>query len=731
MSARIYAPSQAWLPPADTVGGSDLRRDVSLRSVLGVLRRRKLAFLLPFAVLVLGAAAVAWILPDVYRAKAVIGLVQGPDAEYQDLHVPPEVSIERQMNRVTDMVHRRSLLEKVGAELKLFAHPEGKATEGELAALRSRIGVHVESLRSLALEYEDNSPDRARDVTARLAELLVATNQAEREGRSRQSVGFVQEQIALLEKRIEERELEIERYKSGAAGALPEQVPALLEQLRSSETMLQETAGMVAELESRRAALRAELRTLGQQGSAKDPASARADALRLELAQLRRRYTDRHPEIVRVQAELDELQNAIAERRADSVTAGELSPARLRHLQLTGELQEIDARLARSAATRNALRGRTGSLESRLAEAPKHEMALATLMRAYEAEKNQYQKLLDKLNEAQLSQRLESSMNGALEIAEAPRVPTAPFAPQRGRIVLLGLLAGLGVGFAAAFVREQLDTSFQTVEDLEVPTSQSVLAAIPSLPAPARHASPGLRQLPAREVTLLEDPFGPASEQYRILATKLLARAGTPPRGALLITSSSAGEGKTTAAVNVSLALSKMLAGESVLLVDADLGRPAVHRAFDIQIGPGLSELLADPDLDPNQFIRAQHGLYVLPAGEYSPETRASLSSPLGQRVLTRLRKRFAYVVFDAPPILAVAEGLILQQLVDSVLLVVRARMTPRELVRRSLASLDPVRLAGIVMTDVQGQHDAYNYPYFNVGSRSSALTASGSPRPW
>jgi capsular exopolysaccharide synthesis family protein len=403
----------------------------------------------------------------------------------------------------------------------------------------------------------------------------------------------------------------------------------------------------------------------------------------------------------------------------------------LPHLQLTGELQEIDARLARSAATRNSLQGRTGSLESRLAEAPKHEMALATLMRAYEAEKNQYQKLLDKLNEAQLTQRLESSMNGALEIAEVPRVPTAPFAPQRGRIVLLGLLAGLGVGFAAAFVREQLDTSYQTVEDLEVPTSQSVLAAIPSLPPPPRHSSAHQRRLPEREVTLLEDPFGPASEQYRILATKLLARAGTPPHGALLITSSSAGEGKTTAAVNVSLALSKMLAGESVLLVDADLGRPAVHRAFDIQIGPGLSELLADPDLDPNQFIRAQHGLYVLPAGEYSPETRATLSSPLGQRVLTRLRKRFAYVVFDAPPILAVAEGLILQQLVDSVLLVVRARMTPRELVRRSLASLDPVRLAGIVMTDVQGPHDAYNYPYFNVGSKGSALTASGSPRPW
>jgi succinoglycan biosynthesis transport protein ExoP len=729
VTARIYAANQAWLPPGESAAAGDLRREVSIRSVFGVLRRRKLAFLIPALLLTAGAIAFALLLPDLYRAEAVVGLVPGPDAEMQELHVPPEVDIERQMKRVTEIVHRRALLERVGGELGLFANAEGKATEAELRGMRALVRVNVEGPKTLSLTYEDGDPERARDVTARLAELLLATSQAERQGRSQQTVGFIQQQIAALEKELEQRERDIERYRSGAAGALPEQVPALVEQLRGSETMLQETAGLVAELESRRTAVQRQLKELDTQGLAKDPARAKVDKLSLELAQLRRRYTERHPEVARVQAELEEAESAIAERRAEPLAGGEVSPARLRHLQLEGELQEIDARLARSVATSRSLHSRTGGLQSRLAEAPKHELALSTMLRAYETEKKEYQSLLEKLHEAQLTQRLETATHGAFTIVETPRVPTAPFAPHRARIALLGLLGGIGLGFAAAFVREQLDTSYQSVEDLELPTSQSVLAAIPALEAAQRPEQRGLRRLPAPEVTLLDDPFGAAAEQYRILATKLLARCGTPARGALLITSSSAHEGKTTAAVNVSLALSKMLVGEGVLLVDADLGRPSVHRVFDIAPSPGLSDLLANPDADPGQFVRCLHGLYVLPAGEFSPLTRGSLSSPLGQRVLTRLRKRFSYVVFDAPPILAVAEGLILQQVVDSVLLVVRARVTPRELVRRSLASLDPQRLAGIVMTDVDGEHESYNYSYFNIGSEP--LAGSGNAKRW
>jgi capsular exopolysaccharide synthesis family protein len=359
-------------------------------------------------------------------------------------------------------------------------------------------------------------------------------------------------------------------------------------------------------------------------------------------------------------------------------------------------------------------------------------MAVAALTREYEAEKSQYQRLLAEISDARMEERLEAATQGVFRVVEAPRVPLEPFAPHRLRIALLGLLAGLGVGIAAAFLSEQGDTSFANVEDLDLPSSLPVLAAIPRLAAKnaVRSDLPGLV---SRGVSLLEDPFGPASEQYRILAAKLVSRnanGSSNRHGSLLVTSAGAGEGKTTTAVNVALALAKMMRDESVLLVDADLGRPAVHRLLDLSPAPGLAELLAQPDADPAGFVRNLRGLSVMTAGEYSPETRASLGSPLAQHVLRRLRQRFAYVIVDAPPILAVAEGFILQQVVESVLLVVRARVTPRELVRRSLASLDISRLIGVVMTDVEGIAEAYTYPYFDPSRRAAAARAEEAS-PW
>jgi Mrp family chromosome partitioning ATPase len=175
-----------------------------------------------------------------------------------------------------------------------------------------------------------------------------------------------------------------------------------------------------------------------------------------------------------------------------------------------------------------------------------------------------------------------------------------------------------------------------------------------------------------------------------------------------------------------------MMKDEAVLLVDADLGRPAVHRLLRLPRSNGLGRLLDNPDDDPGRYVRHHQGLYLLEAGEATARTRSALASPLAQRVFQRLRQRFAYIVVDAPPVLTVAEGLILQRMVDSILLVVRARVTPRELVRRAVESLDLSRLAGILLNDVGGGLQGYGYdpyPYFDRGDvfdRGDAATASG-----
>jgi polysaccharide chain length determinant protein (PEP-CTERM system associated) len=708
--------SRNWTSRAAAEVG-DARGGLSLRTVLGVLRRRRRTFLIP-ALLVAGlATAAAVMLPARYRAETLLAVEPAPTQGTLEA-VPPELEIERQMARITEILHRRPLLEQVAQEFALA--PGGRLAETELAELRERVRVRGEGPRSFSLGFEDSDPERATRISARLAGLLLESSHSEREQHTRESVGFIEEQIAQLKERIAGQERSIEAYKERWFSELPEQVESNLALLKGVQDHLRDTSATIAELEARRSALRQELGELEQRGFGKDPAQAKRAELDLKLAGLKRRYTDAHPEVRRTQAELEELDSAIAQGMADAVPAGELSPTRLRYLQLQTESREVEERLAGAIQKRGALAGETSSYRAQLGAAPGHELALAAMTREYQSNKEQYDALLEELHEARLAQRLEEASRGVFRVIEAPRVPTSPVAPHRLRIVLMGILAGLGLGIGAAFLAEQSDTSFRDVEDFELPMNLPVLVAIPAMP---RLRRPGT-VTPAR-VAMRDEPLGSVAEQYRILAAKLIGSDATPKPGSLLVTSPAAGEGKTTAAVNLGLALAWMQQREGVLLVDADLGRASVHKLLELPLRPGLADLLTDPEGELAKYVINHRGLYVLRAGAFSHEARAALASPTGRKVLERLRSTFSYLIIDAPPILAVAEGLFLQQVADSVLLVVRARATPRDMVRRAVDSLDPARLAGVVLTDVDVGAESYGYAYPYVREPKTA-TAGG-----
>ncbi len=185
------------------------------------------------------------------------------------------------------------------------------------------------------------------------------------------------------------------------------------------------------------------------------------------------------------------------------------------------------------------------------------------------------------------------------------------------------------------------------------------------------------------------------------------------------------GEGKTTTAINLALALAQRAEGR-VLLVDGDVARPSVHKYLGIPPGNGLSELLADPENDPRRYARWHRGLWLVEAGRELADGQAALASPAARRAFQHLRQRFDHVVVDSPPVLAIAESLILQELVDSTLLVVRARKTPREAVHRALASLDEARLAGLVLNGADAS-SAYAYAY--PRHRPSPVAVTGGPQ--
>lgn len=699
LAARTRLAAPAELTP-------ELHEGLSLHGVAGVLRRRRLHFAVPALLVAAGFAAVALLLPPRYRAEALLG-VATPAAAEPGTAAP---DLDARIDRVEEELSGRAVLVPVIRHFGLYE----RVDRAEIESMRERIRVQAEGPSTFSIAFEDTEPERAAAVVARLAEELIGGARAGQVAEARAEVARLEARVRPLEERLAEQAGEIQGYQERWTNELPEAETSVLGLLESSRERVHANAETIAQLEARQSAIEQELTEIGRHDVARDPAAARLETARRDLERLRGRYTDQHPEVLRAQAEVAELARA-AESATGAAALPEPSPLRLRQLELLGERQEVAQRLGSARAERGSLVAESTDYRHRAEAAPRHELALGVMAREHEAATERYQELADRLQEARVAEHLAATGDGGFAVVEKPRVPGEPFAPHRLRIAVMGLAVALGLGIGAAFLGEQMDTSIRDAGDLEAPMNLPVLASIPRL---GRGAVRRLERAPGRAagpaVALLDQPRSGAAEQYRILATKLISRSGEPQPAVLLVTSPTVGEGKTTTAVNLALALARMMRGESVLLVDADLGRPAAHRLLQLPLGNGLARLLASPDDDLGRYVRYHQGLYLLEAGEASQRTRSALASPLGQKVFARLRQRFDYIVVDAPPVLAVAEGLILQRMVDSILLVVRAGKTPRELVRQAVASLDSTRLAGVLLNDAPAGGPGYNARYYD-----------------
>jgi capsular exopolysaccharide synthesis family protein len=226
----------------------------------------------------------------------------------------------------------------------------------------------------------------------------------------------------------------------------------------------------------------------------------------------------------------------------------------------------------------------------------------------------------------------------------------------------------------------------------------------------------------------LTDPGSFAAEQYQGLRLTIERLGRDRTLQVIAVTSPAAGEGKTMTAINLAGALARGSDSARVLLIDADLRRPAVARQLSMsEGGGGLSEVVANPSttLDGVTQKLEAHNLSVLPAGTRSGAVHTILRSPRLDLVLAEARRKYDYIVLDTPPLLPVFDSALLANSVDGVLMVVAANQTPRKLLGEALNLLDPAKVLGIVFNkDVRpmfGYYDAYYKDYFPDPARATS----------
>jgi capsular exopolysaccharide synthesis family protein len=325
-------------------------------------------------------------------------------------------------------------------------------------------------------------------------------------------------------------------------------------------------------------------------------------------------------------------------------------------------------------------------------------------------------------------QTIESPQSGApapvkLTTTQPASVPTTPVAPRKSLNLALGLLVGLALGAGGALLREQLNTTVKTPDDIESLTGSVPLGLVPF--DPAAKAQP----------LVTADQSDSRAEAFRTLRTNLrFADVDHPPRS-IVVTSPMPGEGKSTSACNIALTLA--LAGSRVVLVEADLRKPRVGEYLGLDSGVGLTNVLAGQhSLDDVLVPWRRETLTVLPAGPVPPNPSELLGSQHMGSLLKVLNARFDYVIIDSPPLLPVTDGAVLATLTDGAILIARHGKSSRDDLEQATHALEAVsaKLLGTVLNCIPVRASGYSYGYgYGYGyadesSRQKARSASKRP---
>lgn len=328
-----------------------------------------------------------------------------------------------------------------------------------------------------------------------------------------------------------------------------------------------------------------------------------------------------------------------------------------------------------------------------------------------------YRYLLGQFQAAQLQQATVAPYINLLDSA----VPAYRIGTTMMQKVLLGVLVGLLLGLGGAFFLEYLDQTIKNAADVQRVVGVPVLGQIPYEAKLAQSAN-GKRH-PIVVMSAL-GPDDPAAEAYRALRTNVTFVGADKPLQFIAVTSPSPGEGKSTTATNLAVTLAQ--GGNRTILVDGDLRRPLIHRAFDLNQEPGLTDVLIGR-VSQREAIRPQvtPQLDILPAGSSPPNPSELLGSGAMHALVADLRRQYDYIVIDTPPTLPVTDAAVVATSADATILVLRSGDTEENAASRAIDMLRRVnaRVAGAVLNGVARRHDQY-YTYYSYRKERQPQTS-------
>jgi exopolysaccharide transport family protein len=708
-----------------------LEENIHLRDYLRVILKHRWTVITVFSVIVITVAIHAFTATPIYEASTRLVIEKEKvDASGTDYYQTQYKIIESRA------VAREVLRRLSSAEIEtLFPEPK----DGFTLNVKQTIHAWISSIRSLLKTEDDITRERASEVSeanervsafthkmkvspisnSRLVDVsfeaedpvvaakVVNTIAAAYIDKNLETkLAAVQNAVKWLHNRIEEERNKVEkaehallRYKEGH-GIITD-FTSDAEKITAQK--LAEMNTQVVEAESKRVEAETRYKQAAALTNSPDMLGSIPEVLENELIQniksmevelykrmseLSKKYGQKHPRMLAIESEINTLQD----RKAQEVNR-----------VISSLRNEYEVALAREK-----------SLKAALAKQKKESLDLnqkaiqyGVLQREAESARHMYDLLIKRFKETTLTEDMKT---GNIRVIDGAEVSKNPVKPRKRRNLLLAVIVGLLTGTGLAFFFEYLDNTIKIPEDVKRHLKMPYLGPVP-LFEPASKGNPGHDM--NQELVTLHDPKSTASESYRGIRTNILFSAAESAPQVILITSAGPREGKTITALNLGITMAQ--AGSKVILLDCDMRRPKVHKAFSLAKDRGISNLLVGGKAQDGTLRHTPiPNLDVIPCGHIPPNPSEMLGSKRMSDLLNSLRKEYAHILIDSPPSTAVTDPAVLSKSVDGVVLVIRAGDTAREMVKNGIGQFEAVgaHILGAILNGVDIGRDKYYYYY-------------------
>lgn len=722
LTERVAGAVGPALPPEARSTGSEPESDeFDLRELWQVIVKRRWTLLLFTVIVVVAVVTASFLMTPIYRASLTLQI------DREDIKIvkieevaPVDATTASQDYYQTqyELLKSRSLAQRVINQLgladvapppALFAefrewlagwlpqtnaaeHPkqisDNERMEQHIKAFLNALTIEpVRNSRLVKLYYDSPDPKLAAAILNTLVKNYVNMNMERRFDASTYARNFLQERLQQVKAKLEDSERELVGF------ARQEQIINIDDKQNIVSQNLAATSTALVEAEKKRftaeANYRQMLATRGQ-GLNQMLDSKIIQTLKESQAKLEAQYQDNlniykpaYPTMVQLRGQINQISAMINQ---------EISNIRM----------AITAEYEAAKAAEALLRSRIDQLKQEVLALQDRSIQFNILRREVDTNRQLYDGLLQRFKEVGVAAGIGTNN---ISVVDEAKVPNWPHKPNLRLNALLALVLGLLGGVGLAFLFEHLDDTFRRPEDLEKLLGLPVLGVIPK----TRQERGDER---AMALTGHDDPRSAFAEAYRSVRTALqFSTASGVPR-LLTVTSAMAGEGKTT--TSLSLAIQFAQAGKRTLLIEADLRKPSLHRALNLDNTIGLTHYLAGSGVEPADIARPTHipNLFTILAGPLPPNPAELLASARMIELLTLAAEKFDQVLVDSPPLLGLADALILGNLCEGSVLTVEMGSTPRGYVLGAIKRLRGARVhvLGCILTKLEARAGAYGY---------------------